>query len=303
MISHALRRCSHIRARSTCQARLHIDAASALSHFKELAEEERCHEHNFVHSQCSRMNMMVTNMLKTGSANMPQSDAEVHAIAAVKSAEELPGLHLHHLTARRNLMMVFVARTKLNEAVTAGRQAVAESRSLLGSKHPMTVSLLLEFANATVEAGDMPMAEELLREAATSCVCLFGEAHMDSLNALTLLGQVCAVQQKFGDAQSALRASLRICRRLHGEGTPMTLSTGNSLAAVLLEVGDFDEAEKLLQHHLHWCEEIHGPESEETQRAAELLISSHERRWWRPLPTASATANQSTNGDGIGNGM
>ena len=161
----------------------------------------------------------------------------------------------------------------------------------------MTVSLLLEFANATVQSRDFSSAETLLREAAASCVVLFGEQHLDSLNALTLLGQVCAMLQKLGDAQSALRASLRISRKLHGEGTPMTLAVGNSLLAVLLEAGEFEEAEEFLLHQLRWCEEIHGSESEEGRRAVELLTSAHERRWWRPPPSSPKHTNKSTNVD------
>ena len=117
---------------------------------------------------------------------------------------------LYRMLVTGNLMMVLSRQARLAEAVELGMQAVQDSRTVLGARHPSTVSLLRELSVIFFKDGDMSAAEPLLREAAQSCTDLWGEVHEETLAANMLLGKALAARGKLQQAVPILRALRRV---------------------------------------------------------------------------------------------
>ena len=130
----------HIKPRGgTTLTSTHPPHTQAVNRFNTLSAtqmREASREFKEVQNRCTRMNSMVSTLLKQG----PVDDAtEHHARAALAAAsehevEEMNPLHL--LSAQRNLMVVLAGKAQHADAIEVGEKVLSGYRSLLGPKHP-----------------------------------------------------------------------------------------------------------------------------------------------------------------------
>ena len=229
---------------------------------------EASREFKEVQNRCTRMNSMVSTLLKQG----PVDDAtEHHARAALAAAsehevEEMNPLHL--LSAQRNLMVVLAGKAQHADAIEVGEKVLSGYRSLLGPKHPTTVAVVRELSVIVLEGGDIHGAEPLLRDAWQATVALYGPLHEESLSSGMLLGQLLASQNKLDEAKALFRSNLRTSRKLHGDSHPLTLLVSSNLCALLMERGEYMEAEALLTWHVRLATRLHGQSSPQVREVA-----------------------------------
>ena len=95
-----------------------------------------------------------------------------------------------------------------------------------------------------LELGLYDKAEPMLREALALRSKLFGNAHRDVANSLTLLGNLLHRQGKLDEAVSLHRQALQLRRDLLGNDHPDVAQSLDNLAGVILQQGKLSESGK-----------------------------------------------------------
>ena len=155
------------------------------------------------------------------------------------------------------------------------RQAEASARTLLGPRHPQTLSCLLELSNSISAQGKSILAEPLAEELVTSCRDVLGTRHQLTIKGTVQLATVRALGMRYAEAEALLREAAQSAAALLGGEHPTTLHAESSLTQVIAALGRHDEAAVRMRREL-------GPPP--TRPPRELLGWAHGRTRAAPGP-------------------
>jgi eukaryotic-like serine/threonine-protein kinase len=141
------------------------------------------------------------------------------------------------------LATILRERGKMAEAEAVAREAVNNSRAVMGDHHKETATALNNLSQVLLDEGKLDEAEIAAREAVAIDRGLSFEVEPPVATALNTLAGVLNRQRKWPEAESTLREALGLKRRLLGNEHPETLRVLSGLTVVLEEQGRLPEAE------------------------------------------------------------
>lgn len=154
--------------------------------------------------------------------------------------------------------------------------SVERQRSVLGTRHTLTLSTLETLGNLLVAQSELGYAEPLLCEVVLVRRNMQGDDAIETLHALSSLAQLLLAQGKPSEAEPLLRRALRGQASQLGEAHQATMASRNVLAEVLLSAGNIADAEALLTYALriarHQLGEAHLQTLEQSALLAEFLL-------------------------------
>jgi eukaryotic-like serine/threonine-protein kinase len=160
-------------------------------------------------------------------------------------------------------------------------KALEIRRSVLGLRHPQTLSSMDDLALNLNRQGRHREAEKLLRETIDLRRQVLGPQHPDTLASMSSLGITLTVESRYAEAEKLQRETLDIQRRVLGPEHPETLRSMTNLANTLGREGRHADAEKLRRETLDVKRRVLGPENLETLFSMSALANNldHEGRY------------------------
>lgn len=195
------------------------------------------------------------------------------------------------MSTRQNLAALLVEMGQFDEAESLLTTLIETRRTYAPDEPGLGVSLqsLAELLQKTDRADE---AEPLCREALEQARRTVGEAHRDTLNALSTLARTI---QKLGRYEEALTVHEQVvagAARVYPPGHWMHGTYQQSLGSCLYELQRFDQAEQTLCRAYSLLEKTLGPDHTRTRLAADSLEKLYkawdepdEARRWQSLGT------------------
>jgi eukaryotic-like serine/threonine-protein kinase len=205
-------------------------------------------------------------------------EALPYAEASVNGFRRVPGAvpsssDIDTLVAKDTLATTYLELGRFTESEALSREAVEESRLLLGDKHPITSQFNSNLGHSLGAQNRPAEAEVYYRHALEGRRAVFGEDHEDVLYSRVNLAKILAQQGKEDEAERMLREAIADHRRLFGEGHLNASDFIYDLAKVLHQQGKFEEAEALLKQVLAQWRRLLGNENRYTLQAMRDLAS------------------------------
>jgi len=189
----------------------------------------------------------------------------------------LPKGHPYIFWQECNLGAVLEASGKKFEAATHLRNALDGTRKVLSSEHPFVALALYEWAEHLLDQGELPQAEEALREVSRIPRQNFPPGNLRPLGeSLAALGWVLTKQGRAQEGEPFLQEGLEICRKYLPEKHWATAEAKNRLGGCLAALGQFADAEKLLVTSYHALEIAPGVPPPRSRQALERVIELDE---------------------------
>lgn len=197
---------------------------------------------------------------------LPYAETSVNGLRRVPGAVPSSS-DIDALVAKDTLATTYLKLGRFTESEALSREAVEESRLLLGDKHPITSQFNSNLGHSLGAQNRPAEAEVYYRHALEGRRAVFGEDHEDVLYSRVNLAKILAQQGKEDEAERMLREAIADHRRLFGEGHLNASDFIYELAKVLRQQGEFEEAEALLRQVLaQWRDSI-GSENRYTLQA------------------------------------
>ncbi|QSQ27567.1 tetratricopeptide repeat protein [Pyxidicoccus parkwayensis] len=223
-----------ILAEAQGQARQYRDAIKTLHSAIQAAEASR-HDRQAAESWAG----LVRLLSFVGTELDPDEETPRHARAAL---QRLGGDARIEATLSRNLVSLYRARGRLNEALEESQRALAMARKTYTANEPELATALLGVGQTLGLLGRSEEGLPFLMEAESIYARTFGPEHPN----VAVVHDVIAVHQvQAGDAAGAVehgRRALAIFQRVLGEENLTTASTLHNIGGFLLELGRADES-------------------------------------------------------------
>jgi tetratricopeptide (TPR) repeat protein len=116
------------------------------------------------------------------------------------------------------------------------RECIALRLTILGPRHPDTLTSQHNLASALKRLGRLDEAETICRQTLAVRREVMGPQHLYTLRNIKLLAEILAAKGRFNEAQESLRTTLEIQRRQLGAEHPDTLETATMLTQVQKEL-------------------------------------------------------------------
>jgi tetratricopeptide (TPR) repeat protein len=129
---------------------------------------------------------------------------------------------------------------------TALDRAAAKIEGKFSSQHMVEASIRQTIGVTYRDLGLFPQAQQQLEKVVTARSRALGDAHPDTLEAMSVLADVYSSQSKFTQAEPLLLRAAAIAARLWGEKEPQRLSLMTNLGLLYWREGKYAEAESIL---------------------------------------------------------
>ncbi|HEY9778012.1 MAG TPA: tetratricopeptide repeat protein [Planktothrix sp.] len=138
----------------------------------------------------------------------------------------------------------------LGEAERLYQTYLPIARKLLGDSHPLTIKLMVGYADVERRYGVFDLSERVDMEALTLSRKSFGDASPEAVLAMNELASVYEDERRTDWAADIYQQTLTINQRTLGKENPQTAAAMNNLAIVREEQGRTKEAEQLVSEAL-----------------------------------------------------
>jgi non-specific serine/threonine protein kinase/serine/threonine-protein kinase len=204
---------------------------------------------------------------------LPYAEASVNGFRRLlggTQADRDPDMFL----AKNTLSITYRLLGRYDESETLARDAVEESRRLLGDNHPTTSNLNGTLARSLMVQGQNAEAEVYFRRTLEGMRAIYGDDHEGVLYIRADIANLLAQEGQADEAERMLRDVFANHRRLFGENHVNTSDFAYHLARLLRERGQFEEAEALLTQEVlpQWRRSL-GEENRGTLRVMYDLAS------------------------------
>lgn len=136
---------------------------------------------------------------------------------------------------------------RIADAEALDRDALAQSRKILGEAHPLTATIENSLAGLLDAQGKLAEAEPLRRSAIAGFRASLGERNAALPTLLNGLGDNLAGQARYRDAEVIYADALAKAREINGPAHPAVAFNLNSLGVLKQKLGKFADAERLFQ--------------------------------------------------------
>ena len=123
-------------------------------------------------------------------------------------------------------------------------------KEILGEKHQITISSMLNIGLTYKEKGDYIEAETILLEANALKKEILGREHLEYAQTQSILGSLYLAMGKYDAAEKSYLEALELRRLLKGDNHPLYAQSLGDLASLYDEMGRYDEAIKLYEETL-----------------------------------------------------
>jgi tetratricopeptide (TPR) repeat protein len=144
------------------------------------------------------------------------------------------------------------------QAESLYRATLSSSRSALGSRHPITLGMMSDFAAGLASDGKTAEAESLAREALAGRSLVLGPDDQKTLESVANLAAVVSKAGKYAEAESLYRVALESDERVLGKRHPDRLTTLHNFAAMLADQSRLSQAEPIFREVLAIEESVNG---------------------------------------------
>ncbi|MCB9898597.1 MAG: tetratricopeptide repeat protein [Planctomycetes bacterium] len=187
--------------------------------------------------------------------------AEAHLRRALEVLTEVQGaLGTETLRCSHLLADVLRLTSRLDEAYELGKATWAASREHLGPDAAQTLSLQRMLALVEIDRGDVPRADELLRDAADRARAAYGPNHEQTLDAMASLAVVELNLGRVDEARRLFEETVTRRAETLGPEHPDTLVSLLNLANFDRGHGRLDEAERIYSTVVDAVRRVSGPE-------------------------------------------
>jgi serine/threonine protein kinase len=185
--------------------------------------------------------------------------------------------HLHTLTSKNNLALLYHYQAKFDRAEPLYVEVLRRRERQLGAEHPETLATRHNLASVYRDQRKYGQAEALFLQLLRQQERALGAGHLNTLSTKNAVGGLFWLQGKYGQAEPLFLEVMQQMDKRLGPDHPMALMSKHNLASVYRDQGKYDKAEPLFLQVLRQMEKV-GADHPEALNARHSLAQLYAAR-------------------------